>query len=134
MERCTIVTSSRNEFVDITAKVQKVVADAGVREGICLLYVPHTTAGITVNEGADPSVRADILAHMAKQVPHHAGYRHLEGNADAHIKSMLVGVSEVLPVQGGRLHLGRWQSIFFCEFDGPRTRQVFVQLIGGGTP
>jgi secondary thiamine-phosphate synthase enzyme len=130
METCTIKSKSRNEFIDITSRIQEVVSASGIRDGTCLLHVPHTTAGITVNEGADPSVQADILAYLADRVPHRGSYRHLEGNADAHIKSTLVGVSHVLPVEDGRVVLGTWQSIFFCEFDGPRTRRVHIQLTG----
>lgn len=130
METCTIKSKNRNEFIDITSRIQEVVSASGIRAGTCLLHVPHTTAAITVNEGADPSVQADILAYLADRVPHRGSYRHLEGNADAHIKSTLVGVSQMLPVENGRVVLGTWQSIFFCEFDGPRTRRVHIQLIG----
>lgn len=130
METCTIKSKSRNEFIDITSRIQEVVSASGIRGGTCLLHVPHTTAGITVNEGADPSVQTDILAYLTERVPHRGSYRHLEGNADAHIKSTLVGVSQVLPVEDGRVVLGTWQAIFFCEFDGPRTRKVHIQLTG----
>lgn len=130
MQTCTIKSKSRTEFIDITSRIQEVVSTSGIRAGTCFLHVPHTTAAITVNEGADPSVQSDILAYLTDRVPHRGTYRHMEGNADAHIKSTLVGVSQALPVEDGRVVLGTWQSIFFCEFDGPRTRKVHIQLIG----
>jgi len=130
METCTIKSNSRNAFIDITSEIQEIVSESGIRAGYCVLHVPHTTAAVTVNEGADPSVQTDILTYLAERVPHRGTYRHMEGNSDAHIKSTLVGVSQVLPVEDGRVVLGTWQSIFFCEFDGPRTRRVHVQLIG----
>ena len=130
METCTIKSKNRNAFIDITPEIQAIVSESGIRAGYCVLHVPHTTAAITVNEGADPSVQTDILTYLADRVPHRGTYRHMEGNSDAHIKSTLVGVSQVLPVEDGRVVLGTWQSIFFCEFDGPRTRRVHVQLIG----
>ena len=129
METCTIQSKSRNAFIDITSEIQEIVSESGIRAGYCVLHVPHTTAAVTVNEGADPSVQTDILTYLADQVPHRGNYRHMEGNSDAHIKSTLVGVSQVLPVEDGRVVLGTWQSIFFCEFDGPRTRRVNVQLV-----
>ncbi len=121
-------THQREEFVNITAEVQRVVHESGVEDGVCTIFVPHTTAGVTINEGADPSVVADILAKLHQLVPPGAGYRHLEGNSDAHIKSSLVGCSAKVIVHGGRLLLGTWQAIFFCEFDGPRSRRVWVQV------
>jgi secondary thiamine-phosphate synthase enzyme len=134
MQTCTIKSKSRNEFIDITSRIQEIVSASGIRNGTCTLHVPHTTAAITVNEGADPSVQADILTYLATQVPDRdTVYRHREGNADAHIKSTLVGVSQILPVEDGRVVLGTWQSIFFCEFDGPRTRRVHVQVLGDKT-
>jgi secondary thiamine-phosphate synthase enzyme len=124
-----IKTKSRNELVDITQHVAKVVKEAGIAEGICVVVVPHTTAGVTINENADPSVKADIIAKLGALVPAGDRYRHQEGNADAHIKAALVGTSESLLVQGGTLALGTWQGVFFCEFDGPRTRQVWVRVM-----
>jgi secondary thiamine-phosphate synthase enzyme len=124
-----IRTKARNELVDITQQVEKVVQKSGIAEGICVLVVPHTTAGVTVNENADPSVKADILAKLGALVPAEDRYRHQEGNADAHIKAALVGTSENILVRGGQLALGTWQGIFFCEFDGPRTRQVWVRVM-----
>ncbi|MGB7921284.1 MAG: secondary thiamine-phosphate synthase enzyme YjbQ [Desulfobacterales bacterium] len=124
-----IKTTSRTEFVDITAKVQEAIDATGLIDGLCLLYVPHTTAAITVNESADPSVKTDILMVLNEVVPWEAEYRHSEGNSPAHIKSTLVGASELIVVEKGRLVLGTWQGIFFCEFDGPRTRRVQVKVI-----
>jgi len=133
MQTCTIHSKSREAFIDVTSRIQDIVSASGIRSGLCALHVPHTTAAITVNEGADPSVQSDILAYLADRVPHRGPYRHGEGNSDAHIKSTLVGVSQVLPVEEGKVVLGTWQSIFFCEFDGPRTRRLHVQLVGDGT-
>lgn len=123
-----IKTTTRNELVDITPRVENVVKESGVAEGICVLAVPHTTAAVTVNENADPSVTVDIIAKLNELVPSGDRYRHTEGNADAHIKSVLVGSSETLLVKGGRLSLGTWQGVFFCEFDGPRTRKVVIRV------
>jgi len=125
----TVRTSSREEFVDITDEVEKVVRDSGVKNGVCYLYVPHTTAGITINEGADPSVKKDIINALKKIAPYGAGYSHMEGNADSHIKTTLVGSSVNVFIENGSLILGQWQSIFFCEFDGPRTRKVYLKII-----
>ena len=133
METCTIKSKSREAFIDVTSRIQEIVEASGIRSGLCILHVPHTTAAITVNEGADPSVQSDILAYLADRVPHQGSYRHMEGNSDAHIKSTLVGVSQVLPVENGKVVLGTWQSIFFCEFDGPRSRRLHVQLVRDGT-
>jgi secondary thiamine-phosphate synthase enzyme len=124
-----VKTTTRNELVDITTQVEKVVEESGVSEGICVLAVPHTTAAVTVNENADPSVKADIIAKLSEFVPAGDRYRHLEGNADAHIKATIVGPSETLLVKGGRLSLGTWQGVFFCEFDGPRTRKVVIRVL-----
>jgi secondary thiamine-phosphate synthase enzyme len=123
-----VKTKARNELVDITGQVEKVVEESGVAEGICVLAVPHTTAAVTVNENADPSVKADIIAKLSELAPEGDRYRHMEGNADAHIKATLVGPSETLLVKGRRLSLGTWQGVFFCEFDGPRTRRVIVRV------
>lgn len=124
-----IKTSLKTEFVDITAKVQEALAATGLTEGLCMLYVPHTTAAITINESADPSVKSDILMVLNRLVPWEAEYRHGEGNSPAHIKSTLVGASELIAVEKGRLVLGTWQGVFFCEFDGPRTRRVLVKVV-----
>lgn len=116
-------------MLDVTGRVSRVVEESGVRDGVCLVYVPHTTAAVTVNENADPSVAEDILARLEKLVPRDAGYRHREGNSDAHIKAVMTGFSQAVPVREGRLALGTWQGVFFCEFDGPRTRTVLVQVM-----
>jgi secondary thiamine-phosphate synthase enzyme len=126
----TIATRSRNEFVDLTSQVQDVVRESGISEGLCTIFVPHTTAGLTINEGADPSVQRDILAHLEKMIPHRGDYRHLEGNSDAHIKASLIGSSQTVFVEEGQLVLGTWQAIYFAEFDGPRRRKVMVQVSG----
>jgi secondary thiamine-phosphate synthase enzyme len=125
----TVKSINQTELIDITAEIQDAVLSAGIGQGLCMLYVPHTTAAITINESADPSVKDDILMIIDKIVPWKAGYRHLEGNSPAHIKSTLVGSSELIAIENGRLVLGTWQGIFFCEFDGPRTRKVHVRLI-----
>ena len=126
----TIKTRAKTEFVDITSQVNRLFASTGsVVNGLCFLYVPHTTAAVTVNESADPSVREDILNVLNAIVPWEGGYRHLEGNSPAHVKSTLVGASEWVAVENNRLVLGTWQGIFFCEFDGPRTRKIHVRVI-----
>ncbi len=126
-----VKTSSRVDLVDITHLVQKAVSEAKVKSGLCTVYVPHTTAGVTINENADPSVRSDIIKELNKIIPFDDNYAHLEGNAAAHIKSTLTGCSETLLVEGGSLVLGTWQGIYFCEFDGPRNRRVMVKLVEG---
>ena len=125
----TVKTKSKTEFIDITSEVRQSVRSAGISDGLCLLYVPHTTAAITINESADPSVKSDILMVLNEIVPWKAAYRHLEGNSPAHIKSTIVGASELIAVENGKLVLGTWQGIFFCEFDGPRTRKVHLKMI-----
>ena len=122
-------TARRTQLVDITREVEKLVSASGVSGGVCHLYVPHTTAAITINENDDPDVPRDIETMLDRLVPKDAGYKHYEGNADAHIKSTLVGVAQIVHIEGGRLQLGRWQAIFFCEFDGPRQREVRVKIV-----
>ncbi len=124
-----IKTRTRTEFVDITSEIQQVIDEAGIKDGICCMYVPHTTAGITINEGADPSVVSDIQRTLSKLIPNNLNYSHMEGNSDAHIKSTVVGASKTVIIDDGKLLLGTWQSIFFCEFDGPRHRRILVKLI-----
>lgn len=124
-----IRSKARTEFINITHDVQKVVEELKVEKGVCYLYVPHTTAAITINEGADPSVIKDIDELLIRLVPFNGGYRHTEGNSSAHIKASLLGPSEILFVERGRLVLGTWQSVFFCEFDGPRSRRVNLKFI-----
>jgi len=126
----TVRTERRTQLLDVTAAVAKLVQDAAVHSGVCYLYVPHTTAGIIVNESADPDVAADIEAALARLVPEDAAaYRHAEGNSDSHIKTALVGTSATIFIAEGKLELGRWQGIFFCEFDGPRTRCLRVKIV-----
>lgn len=127
--KITIRTKATTEMIDITGQVQEKVTESGLEEGAVVLYVLHTTAAITVNEGADPSVRSDIIETLNEIVPWDRPYRHAEGNSPAHIKSTMIGPSEMIPFENGRLRLGRWQSIYFCEFDGPRTRSVLVTVL-----
>ncbi len=124
-----VKTARRTEFVDITREVEKLVVESGCQSGVCHLYVPHTTAAITINENDDPDVPRDIEAALDRLVPKDGPYKHWEGNADSHIKAAIVGCSRSVPIEGGKLVLGKWQAIFFCEFDGPRDRQVNVKII-----
>jgi len=128
MQTFTVRTGSRVEMIDITARVAEAIREEGLEEGIAVVFVPHTTAGVTINENADPSVTRDIVAETNKIVPFDDAYHHSEGNSAAHIKSCLFGPSLLLIVSGGRPVLGTWQAIYFCEFDGPRTRQVHVAV------
>lgn len=130
MNTIEIRTGEREEFVELTAEIGRQVADSGVKSGICVVTVPHTTAGVIVNENADPDVRADLARALRRTVPDALPYRHAEGNAPAHVKAALVGSSATLLVEDGRLRLGTWQGVFFCEFDGPRTRQAWIQVVG----
>lgn len=125
-----VQTSGRTDFVDITAEVRRAVRELGVSDGAVMVWVPHTTAGVTVNEGADPDVVRDMSAALDRIVPWRDGYRHAEGNSAAHIKSSLYGCSAMIPVCGGELFLGTWQAIWFCEFDGPRRRRATVHPVG----
>jgi secondary thiamine-phosphate synthase enzyme len=131
MNHLTIRTTARSEMIDITGRVEATVRESGIKQGICSLFVPHTTAAVTINENADPDVPRDILMALDRIVPIEAGYRHAEGNAAAHVKASLFGTSQTLFIEGGSLVLGTWQSIFFCEFDGPRTRKVMVKVTTG---
>ena len=128
----SIQTHRRVEFISITSQVERVVRESGMTSGLCVVYVPHTTAGVTINENADPSVVEDIIMELNRTIPFDDGYSHAEGNSAAHIKAVLVGNSQSIPVVEGRLLLGTWQGIFFCEFDGPRHRQVHIKLIEEG--
>ncbi len=125
----TVKTNARKAMLDVTAELRRGVKTARLEDGLVVAYVPHTTAGITINENADPDVPRDILGHFAKLVPADGGYRHVEGNSDAHIQASLIGSSVTVIVEDGDLALGRWQSVFFCEFDGPRTRQLHLKLV-----
>ena len=131
IKQLNVRTSERVELIDITDLIHKVVRESKTKSGICSVYVPHTTAGVTINENADPSVRKDIVKELNKVIPFDDDYSHLEGNAAAHIKSTLVGASETIMIEKGSLVLGTWQGIFFCEFDGPRSRTVIVKIIPG---
>lgn len=128
MRELEVTTDRREQLVDITGRVRAAVRDSGVREGLCVLWSMHTTAGLTVNESADPDVARDLEGWLAKAAPRDAGYRHREGNADAHVKTTLVGPGLTLIVSEGRPVLGRWQGVFLCEFDGPRTRRVAIRI------
>jgi secondary thiamine-phosphate synthase enzyme len=130
MNTIEIQTHAKEEFVDMTPDVGRIVAASGVARGVCVVAVPHTTAGVTVNENADPDVRADVLMTLRRVVPDNLPYSHSEGNSPAHVKSSLIGSSVSLIVENGRLQLGTWQGVFFCEFDGPRSRKAWVQVTG----
>jgi secondary thiamine-phosphate synthase enzyme len=123
-----VKTESRIQMLDITARIEQRLRREGFEEGFCFLYVPHTTAAITINESADPAVKDDILMVLGKMVPQEAKYRHLEGNSPAHVKASLMGASELIAVEKGRLVLGTWQGVFFCEFDGPRNRRLSLRF------
>lgn len=127
----TLATNERVVMIDVTARVAEIVAETETGEGICVVSSPHTTAGITINENADPTVKHDIRMELGKIVPDDDGYRHAEGNSAAHLKATLTGLSATVPITGGRLALGTWQGIYFCEFDGPRRREVRVTVISG---
>lgn len=131
LKKINVRTNARTEMLDITRLVQQVVRDAGIPSGICTVFVPHTTAGVTINENADPDVVTDMLKEINKVVPFEDGYLHMEGNSAAHIKASLFGFSQQVIIEEGRLLLGTWQGIYFCEFDGPRNRQVYVKIIEG---
>ncbi len=129
MKTITVKTHSQTELIDITSEIQSFLKSENFADGICMLYVPHTTAGITINESADPSVRRDILMVLNQIVPWKADYRHMEGNSPAHVKTSLMGSSELIAVENGYMVLGTWQGIFYCEFDGPRTRKLHIKLV-----
>jgi len=132
MQTFKVRTSVQTEFIDVTRSVQEALKKTGVEEGICIIFIPHTTAAVTINENADPNVVQDIIMELNKIVPFQDPYRHMEGNSPSHIKASLVGCSQVVFVESGKLVLGTWQGIFFCEFDGPRDRKVHVKVISGG--
>ncbi len=129
-----VKSRARTEFIDITEKIQEVLKETGINSGVCNIFVPHTTAAVTVNEGADPTVQRDIQACLNKMVPFEGDYHHREGNSAAHIKTSLIGVSQMVLIDEGRLMLGTWQAIFFCEFDGPRHRRVALKITSGDNP
>jgi secondary thiamine-phosphate synthase enzyme len=128
MQILTLNTPSRTAMINITSKIQDIVSKSGIKSGICHIFVPHTTAGLTINENADPDVVDDILKEVNKIVPFEDGYKHIEGNSAAHIKASMFGFSQQVIVEEGKLMLGIWQGIYFCEFDGPRSRKVYVKV------
>jgi secondary thiamine-phosphate synthase enzyme len=124
-----IKSRAKTEFIDITEDINEAIKESGVQSGICYIYIPHTTAGITINEGADPSVKRDIITTLNRLIPFEGDYQHMEGNSAAHIKSTVVGVSQFVVIEDGKAILGTWQSVYFCEFDGPRHRRVIVKIV-----
>jgi secondary thiamine-phosphate synthase enzyme len=129
MKTLRIKTTRRTEFVDITREVERAVCESGVQEGACCVYVPHTTAGVAINEHADPDVGSDVEGLFDRLIPHRGPYRHAEGNTDSHMKAILTGTSQTIFIENAKLVLGTWQGIFLCEFDGPRQRNVFLKLV-----
>ena len=131
MTKFEVKTTARNQFVEVTDRVRDAIAQSGIKSGLCVVYCPHTTAAVTVNENADPDVVHDMLLYLNNAIPQHqGGFRHAEGNSDSHIKASLIGPCVTLLVDAGDVVLGRWQGVYFCEFDGPRTRTVMVQVVG----
>ncbi len=128
MNELQVKTGSREELVDVTSRIQEVVNESGVESGLVFCFVPHTTAAITINENADPDVARDIINKLRKEIPRQDDYRHAEGNSDAHVKSSLIGAAEQVLIENGKLVLGAWQGIYFCEFDGPRSRRLLVRV------
>jgi secondary thiamine-phosphate synthase enzyme len=129
MEKFQVNTTEQTVLINISPKVQEIIDQKGFKNGLCQIFIPHTTAAVTINENADPDVKHDIITEINKVIPFNDGYYHTEGNSAAHIKASLFGSSELIPVENGQLRLGTWQGIFFCEFDGPRRREVWVQLL-----
>ena len=129
LKEITIKTNTQTQILDITAQAQKIVEESGITEGLCCVFIPHTTAGVTINENADPSVKQDILMELNRIIPFNDNYSHLEGNSAAHIKASIIGSSANIPVKNNNLLLGTWQGICFCEFDGPRTRKYYVKIM-----
>jgi secondary thiamine-phosphate synthase enzyme len=129
MRSFTVKTQHHTQFVRIDREVQQIVTETGIKDGVCHVFVPHTTAGITINENADPDVVRDIINTLDRLVPWDLKYAHVEGNSAAHVKASMMGFSQAVIIEGGRLRLGTWQSLYFCEFDGPRSRNVWVQVI-----
>jgi secondary thiamine-phosphate synthase enzyme len=130
MHKITVRTHQRSEWINMTREIAQAIRESGLENGLCLIHVPHTTAGVTVNENADPDVPADLIRFLNAKIPEDWNFHHSEGNSDAHLKASLMGCSATLPVENGKLMLGTWQGIFFCEFDGPRERQVWVKMMG----
>lgn len=128
IRRISVKTNKQNVFIDITSKINDSIQESGILDGICTIFIPHTTAGITINENADQDVKRDILMELGKIVPLEDGYRHMEGNSAAHIKASMMGFSQSVIIENGKLLLGTWQGIYFCEFDGPRNREVIIKI------
>jgi secondary thiamine-phosphate synthase enzyme len=133
MKTLRVKSTRRTQFVDITGEVEEIVSEARVQNGVCYVYVPHTTAGVAINEHADPDVASDVEGIFDRLIPHHGPYRHAEGNTDSHMKAILTGTSQTVLVENGRMMLGTWQGVFLCEFDGPRQRSVFVKIVADPT-
>jgi len=129
LKALNVKSKPKTEFIDITEDIRSLIKELGVQQGVCHIYVPHTTAGVTINEGADPAVKRDIIAALNRLVPFEGDFHHMEGNSAAHIKSTLVGAAQIVLIEEGKLLLGTWQSIYFCEFDGPRHRRVLVKIV-----
>jgi len=129
MKTLSVKTNRRTQFVDITREVEQVVRESGVENAVCYVYVPHTTAGIAINEHADPDVASDVEGVFDRLIPHQGPYRHAEGNTDSHMKAILTGTSQTILIENGKLALGTWQGIFLCEVDGPRHRTIFVRIL-----
>jgi secondary thiamine-phosphate synthase enzyme len=125
----TVKTGSRTDLIDITSQINEIIGESGISEGVCFIFVPHTTAGVTINESADPDVKTDIKTALDKLIPWNDNYKHNEGNSAAHLKTTLVGSSEQIPIENGSLFLGTWQGVFFCEFDGPRMRKIHINFL-----
>lgn len=132
VERIELKTTKRTELIDVTGKIQNIVSGSKVKDGICFIFCPHTTAGLTINENADPDVKSDIINTLSKLIPENAGYAHIEGNSDGHVKSSLFGASLNIFIEENKLVLGTWQAVYFCESDGPRLREVWVKIIKEG--
>jgi len=131
MQKFTVKTQHHAQFVNLDREINRIIAGSGVKQGVCRVFVPHTTAGITINENADPDVVRDIIATLDKLVPWNGDYAHTEGNSAAHVKASMLGFSQTVLIQNGTMALGTWQSVYFCEFDGPRTRQCWVEITPG---
>ncbi len=131
LEEIAVRSGRREEMIDVTTQVRAAVRRTGVEAGVAIIYCPHTTAAVTIQENADPDVRTDLMGHLVRLIPQDAGFRHAEGNADGHIKASLLGSSQMVPLDGGKLCLGTWQAVFFCEFDGPRDRRLLVKVVAG---
>jgi secondary thiamine-phosphate synthase enzyme len=131
MTQIEVKSAKRNELINVTGSIQAATKVSGIKKGLCIATVPHTTAGITINESADPAVRNDLIDTLNRLIPKDPAYEHAEGNSDSHVKSTLVGVSVTIPIEEGRLVLGTWQAVYFCEFDGPRNRHIAIKFIEG---